>query len=511
MIGQQIQDRYRILTELGRGGMGEVYLAEHMHLKRLEAVKVLRPNLADEFAGRFRREARAMNRLRHPNIVCVYDFGQLPDGRFYLSMEFAQGSNLRDVLRKVGVLGVDRTVAILSQMAEAIDHAHSRGVIHRDLKPANLILGKDKSDADLVKILDFGVAKIIAPEYIDSLPKTGRVFYGTPAYMSPELLKGTGDDPRSDIYSLGCIGFELLTGRRLYSGAPVEVCQKQIASPAPRLGDAAAGPFPPELESVISRCLEKSPARRPQTGAEIVQQLSRFRVNPSRGAQIATMRFPSLRGIGDLYEESSTAVSVTAKEAERNEPDHGRLELQLALKRLAELIADLGCSDPKLVLAITEVDRADAKVAVHRDAIDDLRRERERVDQSLRENEASLRFSLGELDHARRSGSRSATQDGELAAAVEALEAEFRETAAAGAEHHRAIDEREIALVARQSDLEELRDAAYTKLDRILGPLVPSFQGEASVALIATQLAVLKSDTDQTTGLIVEPDTDSAL
>src|SRR5688572_16164031 len=143
--------------------MGEVYLVEHIGLGRKEALKILRSSMDDSPAlvTRFRREARATNRLQHRNIVAVYDFGRLPDGRFYITTEYADGQNLDVVLRGAGALPTERALSILVQLSDAIDHAHSRGVIHRDLKPANLIVGHDRAHNETIKVLDFGVAKII--------------------------------------------------------------------------------------------------------------------------------------------------------------------------------------------------------------------------------------------------------------------------------------------------------------------------------------------------------------
>ncbi|MBI5481290.1 MAG: serine/threonine protein kinase, partial [Deltaproteobacteria bacterium] len=166
MIGTVLDGRYRILKKLGEGGMGEVYLAEHRALGRQEALKILQAELATEreFVSRFRREARATNRVQHPNIIGVYDFGQVPDGRFYLTMEYAEGERLDALLRRVGPLPVSRALGILVQLADAVGHAHGAGVVHRDLKPENMILVEHRGRPDVLKVLDFGIAKIVAPD-----------------------------------------------------------------------------------------------------------------------------------------------------------------------------------------------------------------------------------------------------------------------------------------------------------------------------------------------------------
>src|SRR5262245_15365142 len=180
--------------------MGDVYLAEHLEFRRKEALKILAPTLAldPRFVSRFRREARAVNRLRHPNIIGIYDFGQLPDGRFYLAMEYADGEPVWSRLRRDEVLPVPIALHVLGQLAHAVHHAHSRGVVHRDLKPANLIL-----IGDTLKVLDFGIAKIVAADHAESVAvSTGNIVYGTPNYMSPERARGVGSDPRSDLYAI---------------------------------------------------------------------------------------------------------------------------------------------------------------------------------------------------------------------------------------------------------------------------------------------------------------------
>src|SRR5262245_51248111 len=185
MVGSLLDGRFRILRKLGEGSMGEVYLAEHVRLHRREALKVLLPQFEPHpaFLSRFRREARAVNRLQHPHIVTIYDYGQLPNGRFYLSMEYAEGARLDEVLRRLGPLPGGRALNVLCQLADAVDHAHTRGVLHRDVKPANLVLLPDQPEQ--IKVLDFGLAKILHDERdLRKVTVRGSVF-GMPAYMSP--------------------------------------------------------------------------------------------------------------------------------------------------------------------------------------------------------------------------------------------------------------------------------------------------------------------------------------
>src|SRR5689334_5441662 len=256
--------------------MGEVYLAEHLALGRKEAIKILKASLAvdKQFVSRFRREARAVNRLRHPNIIAVYDFGQLNDNRFYLSMEYAEGQSVFEVLHENGFLPVPRVLHILGQLAYAVHHAHSRGVVHRDLKPDNLILvGED----DTLKVLDFGVAKIVASDHAESMALSNtNLVWGSPRYMAPERVRGVGDDPRSDIYAIGVIGFELLVGSPPFEGTSDEVIRghlkRQPEAPSawrPHFG------IPPELDALILRCMEKKPDDRFPGAADVFAALNK--------------------------------------------------------------------------------------------------------------------------------------------------------------------------------------------------------------------------------------------
>jgi serine/threonine-protein kinase len=257
--------------------MGVVYLVEHLRRGRREALKVLRgvdTMNAVESTSRFRREARAIHRLRHRSIITLYNFGRLPDRRFYLAMEYVEGPELSQLVRE-RPLELTRAVRLLVQLANAIDHAHSRGVVHRDLKPRNIVIANHEQGDELLKVLDFGVAKIVDPLYRDSVLSGKDVgFLGTPGYIAPELLTGAPTDPRSDLYSFGCIAFKMLTGRPPFQGRGMQVCEAHLQATPPRLCDLApdAG-IPGALDDLILRCLAKKPQDRFQTGREIVEAL----------------------------------------------------------------------------------------------------------------------------------------------------------------------------------------------------------------------------------------------
>ncbi len=212
LLGAIVAERYHILKKLGEGGMGTVYLAEHVKMGRKAALKVMNPGMntdADAIA-RFNREAANASRLNHPNVCAIYDFGETSDGLIYLAMEFIEGESLTSLIEKNGSLAAPRAASIIHQAADALAVAHDYGIVHRDLKPDNIMIAKDRDGADVVKVVDFGIAKASSSD-AQKVTKTGLVV-GTPEYMSPEQLAGDKLDGRSDIYSLGLVAFNCLTG-----------------------------------------------------------------------------------------------------------------------------------------------------------------------------------------------------------------------------------------------------------------------------------------------------------
>ena len=269
---------YRILQLLGAGAAGEVYLVENPNLRRLEALKVLKPLQSEDAyriaQGRFKREVTASQRLSHQNIVPTFDCGRLPDGRLYLTMEYAAGTSLAALVHQRGPLPVTLTAGILAEAADAIHHAHAAGVIHRDLKPANIILA-DHPKGHIVRILDFGMAKIIDAAIKESqvITADGAVF-GTPQYMAPEQCQGLPPDPRSDIYALGCVAYELLVGEPPFRGTLTQIFSSHMMKAAPKSSqaDPEAG-IPPELDAVIMRAMAKKPEQRYQSGGDLCAAL----------------------------------------------------------------------------------------------------------------------------------------------------------------------------------------------------------------------------------------------
>jgi eukaryotic-like serine/threonine-protein kinase len=277
--------QYRPIKLLGAGAMGEVYQVENLAAARIEALKILKP-IADAAArevahGRFKREVRAGHRLSHQNIVPTFDCGELPDGRLYLTMEFVPGPSLAALLEARGTIPVQEALGIIAEAADAVHHAHLAGVVHRDIKPHNMILASHP-DGRIVKMLDLGLAKILFGDLKESLiiSREG-VPFGTPQYMSPEQCRGKPADPRSDIYGIGCVAFELLTGKSPFTG-PIGMQftghLKKIPPPpsliAPDVG------VPRALDQIILQCLQKSPDLRFQNGAALcaaLQQVPGYR------------------------------------------------------------------------------------------------------------------------------------------------------------------------------------------------------------------------------------------
>ncbi len=277
-----LSGRYLLEKRLGRGAMGQVYLARDQNLvTRRVAIKTVRPDILNdemlqegEAIARFEREARAAASIRHPNVVDVTDFGQSPDGVFFLVMEFVDGESLYQLLRREGTLDVQRAVAILSQVVGGVDAAHDEGVLHRDLKPANIFIMKRKkpggSGVDgFVKVGDFGLAKIVS---VDRMETTGgpesRGIIGTPEYMAPEQMQtGVQPDVRSDIYALGVIAYHMLGGRPPFIGDITQlVAQKLMESPPSLL--TLRSDITKEVDKAILHALARDPAERPPSASD---------------------------------------------------------------------------------------------------------------------------------------------------------------------------------------------------------------------------------------------------
>lgn len=278
LIGQTLDEKYRLDERLGVGGMGTVYRARHVLIDRAVAVKVLNQRFVEDEAARvrFQREAKAAGRLQHLNAVAVTDFGQTSEGYVYIVMELLEGRTLREILAKDAPLETARAVSMMLQVSAAVAAAHEAGIIHRDLKPANIFVTQNADVPAVVKVLDFGIAKLAAETLEDEDPMTLTqlgVMIGTPRYMSPEQCSGLDLTPAADVYSLGVILYEMLTGMVPFSGpTPLAIAMKH-ASDAPRPPREIVAAIPEDLERLILHALEKLPADRPANAAAFRAEL----------------------------------------------------------------------------------------------------------------------------------------------------------------------------------------------------------------------------------------------
>jgi serine/threonine-protein kinase len=280
LIGKTVDNgEYVIVDRIGSGGMGSVYKAEQPSMNRLVAIKVLHSRFAtrDDLVARFRREARAMSQLSHPNTARVYKYGALDDGAVYFVMDYLEGRNLAAEVRENGPMAAERAVHVMVQVCGALDEAHRAGIVHRDLKPENVFLTKQSGSVDFPKVLDFGLAKMSEKQMGRGsmmFTQQGMVF-GTPEFMSPEQAQGEPLDQRSDIYSLALILYELITGKLPFDAkTPLDMMKAHVRDAPILLSQRLPSKsFWPELEAVICKALAKKPDDRYASAAEFGEAL----------------------------------------------------------------------------------------------------------------------------------------------------------------------------------------------------------------------------------------------
>ena len=304
-----INDRYELHERIGRGGMADVFMARDLLLDRDVAVKILFPEHAVDpnFVERFRREAQSVAGLNHPNIVGVYDWGQTGN-TYFMAMEFVKGRTLAEVLRRQGRLTARSAASVGGSIANALAYAHRNNVVHRDIKPANILMA---SNGD-IKVVDFGIARALDSAHDGGLTQDGAVM-GTATYFSPEQAKGDGLDLRSDLYSLGIVLYELVTGKPPFSGeSALATAYKQVHDVPTRMKDHAAD-VPPALEAIVSKCMAKEPTRRYATAEQLRDDLRYFLNNQPTMAmdevRIANGQAP--RGSFDFDQATSVMAPIS--------------------------------------------------------------------------------------------------------------------------------------------------------------------------------------------------------
>jgi serine/threonine-protein kinase len=297
-IGETLVGRYRLEKLVGKGGMGRVYRATQFPLNRPVAVKILNPEFQrkdPQFVRRFFLEAASAARLTHPNTITVFDYGEAESGELFIAMEYLKGRPLSKVISSEAPFAAERTIRVAMQICRALREAHGKGIIHRDLKPGNILLLEEGDDADFVKVLDFGLVKLFTPNALEREPsfiepvtpgpvhdgdltKAG-MFLGSPKYMSPEQIQAIPLDPRTDLYSLGVLMFQMTTGKPPFTGATsVEVIYKHVNEPVPSMAGVVPGLIVPhELEAAIAKCLAKNRDERFASMADLLVRLKDVR------------------------------------------------------------------------------------------------------------------------------------------------------------------------------------------------------------------------------------------
>jgi tRNA A-37 threonylcarbamoyl transferase component Bud32 len=299
-VGDVIDGRYRIVEHLATGGMASVYRAEHVHNGTPVAIKVLLKEHSDnaEIAARFQREVQAYRRVQHRHVVAAIDFGALGDGCLFMVLEYMRGLDLCEVLYRDKPFSQARSVKIAFEVAQALVPAHAAGVVHRDLKPENIMLTEVNGETDFVKVVDFGIAKMAARG--QQLTALGSVF-GTPEYMAPEQARGGTVDHRSDLYTLGIVLYEMLSGTPPFeSDAIGQVIMAQLSKPPPPLPPSVDG----ELAELVMQLLAKDPAERVQSATELVARLGGILARLDPGS-------PALAAAGGV--ESALAAAASAR------------------------------------------------------------------------------------------------------------------------------------------------------------------------------------------------------
>jgi serine/threonine protein kinase len=362
--GTVVAGVYRVESVLGSGGMGAVYKVAHVHMRKAFALKVLHHDMSSmpEIVARFEREAVAAGSIQHPNVVAATDFGRLDDGSFYLVLEYVAGSSLRDRIAE-GPMDPMRALRIARGITVAVGAAHAKGIVHRDLKPENVMLVDRDGNPDFVKVLDFGIAKLDQPAASGAQPLTrmGAVF-GTPDYMAPEQAMGEAVDARADLYAVGVLLFEMLTGTRPFGGGTVTVMRKHVVGEVPELPPEIAAGSDPRVAAIVQRLLQKDKNARFANAGDLVLAFDEI-AEPTPSIPPASLSRPSVTSDARASASSPSRPShpigflptvVASKPVERPE---GTAALFTA-PRVAAAVAVLGLLTMIPVLAVCTLGRS---------------------------------------------------------------------------------------------------------------------------------------------------------
>ena len=351
LISQLVADRYRILRKLGEGGMGSVYLAEHVVIEKKFALKVLAPELARraDLVARFLQEARSASRIGHENVIDISDFGQSPDGLVYIAMEFLDGKDLGEIVRKDGALSWRDAREIVLQICRALRAAHDKSIVHRDMKPENIFLIQREGQPHFVKILDFGIAKVMGLDPNGPrLTRTGMIF-GTPEYMAPEQAEGKDTDHRADIYAVGCIMYHLITGQTPFVAESfmTMLTKHLMEDPVPPSVRRPDLVITPEMDALVLKALEKDRDKRWQSMAELLEAVAVCPGPPSD----AVPKAPGGQTVEMGGAHAAAALRVLRAKGQETERI-SRRAVDSALASSAEMAAEVGIRKGKKILLV---------------------------------------------------------------------------------------------------------------------------------------------------------------
>jgi serine/threonine-protein kinase len=350
LIGRVLSERYRIVRKIGEGGMGCVYQAEHALIEKKIALKVLFQDLTRraDLVARFLQEAKSASRIGHENVIDISDFGQSPEGLVYIAMEFLDGQDLGRTLKQVKVFDWQRARPILMQITKALRAAHEHGIIHRDMKPENVFLVQREGRPDFVKVLDFGIAKVVTTD--DDGPRltqTGMIF-GTPEYMSPEQAQGHHPDQRVDVYAVGCIMYHMLTGSVPFKADSfMGILTKHLLEPVvPPRQRRPELDIPPDVEAVCLRAMEKERDKRWPDMDAFYRALGAVGGMPFEPSGVfmapqASLRYPALAEANPATRDSKTAIASSIPHGTFEDERPVRLSAGLGGGKIAALVAGL--------------------------------------------------------------------------------------------------------------------------------------------------------------------------